>query len=161
MACVSAAPPIELEREIACPRLHAFEVFTARTANWWPRELSRSGMTQFTVALEPWVGGRMYERTSEGDEFDWAEVTAWEPPRRIGFLWHLHGSRDDSTHAEVSFEAEGGSTVVRLVHDGFDRIGAGREELWQRSRGDWELALERFAAGCLVEPRDHPVEEER
>lgn len=161
MASVSSASPIELEREIACPRLHAFEVFTARTANWWPRELSRSGAAEFTVALEPWVGGRVYERTSEGEELDWAEVSAWESPRRIGFRWHLHGPREDSTDVEVGFTADGGSTVVRIVQGGFARIGAGREELRRRSREDWELALERFAAGCLVEPRDQPVKEER
>lgn len=161
MGSVSTASPIELEREIACSRLHAFEVFTARTANWWPHELSRSGNRDFTVALEPWVGGRVYERTWEGEEFDWAEVSAWEPPRRIGFRWHLHGPREDSTEVDVSFETDAGSTTVRLVHGGFARVGEGREAFQRRSREDWELALERFAAGCLVEPQDQPVKEER
>jgi hypothetical protein len=157
---VSSASPIELECEIACPRLHAFEVFTARTANWWPRELSRSGAADFTVALEPWVGGRVYERTSEGEELDWAEVSAWESPRRIGFRWHLHGPRESSTNVEVGFAADGDSTVVRLVQSGFARVGSGPEEV-RRSREDWGLALRRFATGCLTEPQDQRVKEER
>ncbi len=155
---MSGTDPIELERTIACPRLHAFEVFSARTDNWWPRELSRSGSTRFTVGVEPWAGGRVYERTVEGDELEWAELTAWDQPRRIGLRWHLHGPRERATTVEVSFSGEGESTGVRLVESGFAATGPGREQLRERSLGEWELALDRFAAACVVEPHGRPEE---
>lgn len=156
---MAATAPIELERRIECPRLHAFEVFSARTANWWPRRLSRSGAREFTVALEPWVGGRVYERTSEGDELEWAEVTEWASPRRIGFRWHLHGPREEGTDVEVRFTYEDGSTTVGLTERGFARAGPGREELRERSLAEWELALDHFAAGCIAEPQQKTEEE--
>ena len=53
---------------------------------------------------------------------------------------------------------EDGSTTVRLVEGGFARAGPGREELREMSLAEWELALERFAARCLVEPEDEKEE---
>lgn len=149
---MSGVDPIELERTISCSRLHAFEIFSARTDNWWPRELSRSGSTHFTVGLEAWAGGRVYEYTAEGEQLEWGELTAWQQPRRIGLRWHLHGPREQATNVEVSFSGEEGSTTVRLVESGFASAGADREQLRERSLSEWELALDRFAAACVVEP---------
>jgi hypothetical protein len=46
--------------------------------------------------LEPRLGGRLFERTSAGDEIAWGEVTVWEPPRRLGYLWHLRRDPADA-----------------------------------------------------------------
>jgi uncharacterized protein YndB with AHSA1/START domain len=54
------------------------------------------------VVLEPRVGGRIFERTPAGDEHDWGEVLAYEPPRRLAYLWHLRFDRADATEVEVS-----------------------------------------------------------
>ncbi|MFI7065170.1 hypothetical protein ACIBL3_29545 [Kribbella sp. NPDC050124] len=32
------------------------------------------------MVLERRLGGRIYERTQAGDEIDWGEITAWDPP---------------------------------------------------------------------------------
>ena len=37
--------------------------------------------------------GRIYERTPAGTEHDWGEVTVWEPPARLAYLWHLRPDR--------------------------------------------------------------------
>ena len=82
------ADPLRLSFVIACAPDHAFDVWTTRFTQWWPSGHSASGDPDTMVTLEPGVGGRIYERTSDGVVIAWGEVTAWEPPRRLGYLWH-------------------------------------------------------------------------
>ena len=55
------------------------------------------------VVLEPWLGGRIFERTPDGAEIDWGEITAWEPPGRLAYLWHIRRDRADATDVEITF----------------------------------------------------------
>lgn len=79
-----------------------------------------------TLTFEPHVGGRIYERTPAGVEHVWGEVLAWEPPRRLAYLWHLRFDRSDATEVEVTFEPDGDSTAAKIVHSGWERLGAWR-----------------------------------
>jgi len=110
--------PLELEFTVACSPAHAFEVWTARFSQWWPRGHSRSGEPDLTVTLEPRPGGRIFERTVAGVEHDWGEVLDFDPPSRLRYLWHIWGERDEATEVEVSFAPEGDATNVRIVHWG-------------------------------------------
>src|SRR5262249_43002769 len=76
------------------------------------------------VTFEPRPGGRIYERTPGGREHDWGEVLAWEPPRRLVYLWHLRFDRADATEVEVTFTPVEGGTRVRIEHRGWERLGA-------------------------------------
>ena len=49
------------------------------------------------------VGGRIYERMTAGDEHEWGEVTAFEPPLRLSYLWHIRRDRADATEVAISF----------------------------------------------------------
>ncbi len=40
---------------------------------------------RITVFLERRVGGRIYERTPEGVEHEWGEVTVWDPPGHFAY----------------------------------------------------------------------------
>jgi hypothetical protein len=40
------------------------------------------------IVLQGGVGGRIYERTADGVEHEWGEVTAWQPPTRLSYLWY-------------------------------------------------------------------------
>ena len=74
--------------------------------------------------LEGRPGGRIFERTPAGDEHEWGEVTVWEPPTRLGYLWHLRRDRADATDVEIRFVDRGdGSTRVEIVHRGWERLG--------------------------------------
>lgn len=93
--------PILLTFDVACPADHAFDVWTRRIAAWWPVDHSVSGEPDLAVVLEPRVGGRIFERLPSGIEHDWGEVTTWEPPARLGYLWHLRRDRADATDRVV------------------------------------------------------------
>ena len=99
-------------------------MWTTRFTQWWPSGHSASGDPDTVVTLEPGVGGRIFERTPDGVEIDWGEVTAWEPPRRLGYLWHIGRERTDATDVEVVFaDAGDGTTELQIVHSGWERLG--------------------------------------
>ena len=90
---VEPIEPIRLSFEVACPPEKAFRTWTERIATWWPADHTVTGEGDLLVVLEPRVGGRLFERTRGGDEHDWGRVTVWEPPRRLGYTWHLRADR--------------------------------------------------------------------
>jgi Activator of Hsp90 ATPase homolog 1-like protein. len=78
--------------------------------------------------MEPYVGGRWYERGEDGSECNWGKVLAWEPPRRVVFAWQINskGQYDPSllTTVEVRFIAEALElTRVELEHRDLDQLG--------------------------------------
>jgi hypothetical protein len=117
--------PLRLDFEIDCPAAHAFEVWTTRLSNWWPRGHSASGRDDTVVTLEPRLGGRIFEQAPDGTQVDWGEITAWNPPHRLGYLWHIGRDRTDATDVELTFVDLGdGTTRLEIVHSGWDRLGA-------------------------------------
>jgi hypothetical protein len=76
--------PLELAFTVDCPPEHAFDLWANRTSLWWPKGHSVSADPGLVVTFEPRPGGRIYERTPAGEEHDWGEIVAWEPPRRRG-----------------------------------------------------------------------------
>ena len=134
---------------LRCPPDQAFEVWTKDIASWWPASHTVSGQAGVTVVFEPRVGGRIYERTSTGDEHDWGEVTLWEPPRRLGYLWHIRRDRADATDVVITFDDDGaGGTVVRIEHTGWERLGADGQRWRDANAGGWSGLLPHFVAAC-------------
>ena len=145
--------PIRLAFEVACGVEHAFATWTERTSTWWPASHTVSAAPDLQISFEPRVGGRIYERAPGGDEHDWGEITAWEPPRRLGYLWHLRADRADATDVEITFvPVADGRTRVEIEHRGWERLGAAGEERRDRNRGGWAGLLPHFieaAAGPI------------
>jgi len=113
--------PLTLSFEIGCSPEHAFDVWTTRLSNWWPKGHSASGDPDTFVVLEPRLGGRIFERTPDGTEIDWGEITLWSPPNRLGYLWHISRDRSDATNVNLTFvELEDGTTRLDIVHDGWN-----------------------------------------
>jgi uncharacterized protein YndB with AHSA1/START domain len=140
--------PLELEFTVACGPERAFEVWAQRTSLWWPHGHSVSAAPGLSVTFEPRPGGRIYERTPEGIEHDWGEVLAWEPPRRLAYLWHLRFDRADATEVEITFTGEDAGTRVRLVHRGWERLGAKGPERRERNRKGWTSVVEPYRRAC-------------
>ena len=134
--------PIRLSFDVACPVERAFEAWTADIDRWWPSDHTVTGTDDLSIVLEPRAGGRIFERTPGGIEHDWGEVTIWEPPTRLGYLWHLRRDRADATEVEIRFAAAGGDrTRVDIEHRGWEVLGAEGETWRDRNRGGWATLL--------------------
>jgi uncharacterized protein YndB with AHSA1/START domain len=141
--------PLQITFDVGCPPDRAFELWTAHTSMWWPTSHTVSARADVEIVIEPGVGGRIYERTPEGEEHDWGCITGWEPPRRISYLWHLRQDRADATEVEITFgEGEGAGTRISIEHRGWEALGArgaDRRELNQRG---WTSLLPHFQAAA-------------
>jgi hypothetical protein len=142
---------LELSFEIACPPGHAFEVWTTRLSSWWPKGHSASGDPDTVVTLEPRLGGRIYERTSDGREIEWGQVTTWQPPDRLGYRWHIGRDRGDATDVELRFVDLGdGRTRLDIVHRGWERLGAEGDPFRQANAHGWDALLDAFGPAALA-----------
>jgi uncharacterized protein YndB with AHSA1/START domain len=113
-----------------------FRLFTEGIAKWWPTDTHSMGEGKIQdVVFEGRVGGRIYELWGDGSQYDWGEITTWEPPNRVVFLWKPNLEDQERTEIEVRFKVQGDSTLVDLEHRGWERIG----EMGPRARHDYEL----------------------
>ena len=142
--------PLRITFAVGCSPARTFELWTAHTSTWWPVTHTVSARPDVQVIIEPGVGGRIYERTPEGAEHDWGQVTCWEPPNRIAYLWHLRQDRSDATEVEITFVAdESDGTAVSIEHRGWERLGARGPERRQQNQHGWDSLLPHFqAAAC-------------
>ena len=147
--------PISLAFELSCPPEHAFDVWTSRIAAWWPLDHTVTGEAGLSVVLEGRSGGRIFERTPRGDEHDWGEVTAWEPPARLGYLWHLRQDRARPTEVEIRFVPLPGSrTRVEIEHRGWERLGDDAVVMRERNHGGWASLLPHFVQAATATTED-------
>jgi hypothetical protein len=132
--------------DVACAAEHAFSVWTSGIGTWWPLDHTATGQAALVV-LQSGVGGRIYERTADGVEHEWGEVTAWQPPARLAYLWYLGTDRADATEVEIRFLAQGAAaTRVEIEHRGWERLGTAGEHWRDRNRAGWQTLLPHFVA---------------
>ena len=148
--------PLRLSLDLQCPPEHAFRIWTERIDNWWPADHTATGDPESVVVLEPRLGGRIYERAPGGQEHDWGEVTAWDPPAQLGYLWHLRRDRADATDVVIRFLPEGTGTRLEIEHTGWERLGSDGDEWRSRNLGGWTTLLPHFTAA--TEPSTEPLE---
>ena len=106
----------------------SFAAFTGRMGRWWPRTHSIGAAPLADVVVEPRVGGRWYERSTDGAECEWGKVLAWDPPGRLILAWQLDANwKYDPAlvlEVEITFTAlQGGMTRVDLEHRNLERYG--------------------------------------
>jgi len=150
---VVAPAPIHKTVRVAVPPDRAFAFFTGRMGRWWRADHSLLKTERADIIVEPRVGGRWYERATDGGECNWGRVLAWEPPHRLLLTWQIDGTwtynPDLVTEVEIRFVAEGGdATRVELEHRHLERFGdlaiSARAAL--DSPDGWTGALAVFAA---------------
>ena len=144
------AAPLELTFTVACSPAHAFTTWAERTSSWWPRGHSVSQDPELTVTIEPRAGGRIFERTPQGEEHVWGQVLAWEPPHRLAYLWHLAQDRSDATEVEIGFAPDPVGTKVTIVHHGWERLGARGGALRDRNERGWSGLLPHYVAAATA-----------
>jgi uncharacterized protein YndB with AHSA1/START domain len=104
---------------IDAPVETAFETFTRQMGSWWPRGSHSLFESREGIVFDERVGGRVYERSADGEEGEWADVLAWDPPDRFVLRWRVNPKRG-ATEVEVRFTPVAGGTRVDLEHRGWD-----------------------------------------
>jgi DNA-binding transcriptional ArsR family regulator/uncharacterized protein YndB with AHSA1/START domain len=121
---VEAEGDIHMEQElkvsksivVEAPPARAFELFLD-LERWWPIKTHHMAEPAGeTAVLEPFVGGRWYERSDDGVETDWGRVLAFDPPRRILLSWQMSSDWDYEPNPDLASEIE-----VRFLAEGRDR----------------------------------------
>ncbi len=120
---------------VNAPLAVAFEVFIGQ--EWWPvgtHHLAQPHGSE--VVLEPFRGGRWYERAADGTETDWGTVLAWQPPYRLLLTWQVsprwtyEADPSRGSQIEVTFTPEGpDATRVDLTHRHLERYGPEAERM--------------------------------
>ena len=136
---------------VNAPLAVAFEVFVGQ--EWWPvhtHHLAEPAGRE--VVLEPFAGGRWYERADDGTETDWGTVLAWQPPCRLLLTWQVSSDwtyeQDPGrgSEIEVTFTPEGPHvTRVDLTHRHLERYGAQAERMRRILDGKGGEPLNAFA----------------
>ena len=123
---------------------HAFATWTERIQMWWPRDHTLSGGPA-AIVFDGRVGGRTFERTSDGNEHEWGVVTVWRPPDLLAYTWHLGVGPEGATTVSVRFSAiDRDRTVVEIEQSGWERLGAVAADLRRRNRTGWESLVPNF-----------------
>lgn len=112
------------------PPHEAFRLFTEEVDLWWRRgrRFRHSGGERGLIAIEPQVGGRLFESFGPAGRETVVEigrVQVWQPPARLVFSWrNADFAPHEATQVEVSFEPHGEGTLVTVVHSGWRGIRA-------------------------------------
>ncbi|MGB9377921.1 MAG: SRPBCC family protein [Mycobacteriales bacterium] len=138
--------PLRISFDVSCSVEHAFAVWTSAIGTWWPADHTVSGRPD-SVVLEAGAGGRIYERAPDGNEHDWGEVTVWEPPTHLGYLWHLNRDPDSATEVDIRFSGvESVTTRIDIEHRGWERLGDDGQDWRDRNGAGWETLLPHYLA---------------
>jgi uncharacterized protein YndB with AHSA1/START domain len=148
-----ATPPLVVEFEVSAAPAHAFETWTGRCATWWPPAHTVSGDPS-AITFEPRSGGRIVERTRDGEEHDWGRILDWEPPTHLRFLWHLFFDPSEATEVELTFTSNGHGTNVRLVQRGWDRLGEAAQLRRTRTKNAWGALIAEYERACAQSTGD-------
>jgi uncharacterized protein YndB with AHSA1/START domain len=150
-------PPVVKSVTVRCPPARAFALFAEDIGRWWPLSRTHTGPDPVDCAIEPRVGGRVFERAADGRETPWGTVLAYEPPHRLAFSWIVELSAGQEQLVEIRFTLEGPGTRVELTHSGWEKLGEAAASLRQRYDRGWATVFERH----FVEYANGPQSEAR
>jgi uncharacterized protein YndB with AHSA1/START domain len=141
--------------DVEAPIEHAFRVFTDGIGSWWNPDHHILQADLAEMVFEPYVGGRIIDRGTDGSECPWARVLAYDPPRLVCFSWdinlnwQLESDPAKTSEIEVTFTPDGPDrTRVVLTHRHLDRHGDGWEGMRDAVKQGWSLEAFATAAGA-------------
>jgi hypothetical protein len=142
--------PLRISIQVACSADHAFSVWTSHASLWWPLAHTMTGEKGLQVVFEPHAGGRIFERTPAGLEVEWGQIIHWEPPQRLGYLWHIATDREHATEVEIHFvPLDTNQTRVDIEHRGWERLGELGPGWRNENRSGWDGVLQDYIAACV------------
>jgi uncharacterized protein YndB with AHSA1/START domain len=119
----------------------ALRIFTENIGDWWPLVTHGVFDGRASVAFED---GELVERSESGERSTWAEVTEWDPPRRLSLAWHPGHPAQRATRVDVAFDADDEGTRVVLTHSGWEQLGDDVERIRSNYDNGWVLVLDRY-----------------
>lgn len=132
--------------DVNAPLRRAFHVFTAEIGTWWDKDKHILQAPLAEMVFEPFVGGHIIDRGTDGSECRWARVLAYEPPQRVCFSWDITTSwqietnPDRASEVEIVFtEIDPTHTKVVLTHRHLNRHGEGWQGMRDAVAGGWRL----------------------
>lgn len=142
----STIAPVEKRAQVKLSVEEAFKLFTEGIHTWWPLDADHSvGEKDVeTCAVEPRVGGRVYERLKDGTEHLWGTVQAYEPPHLFATTWHPGNPSELATHLEVRFTAADGGTLVELTHSGWEARGEEAQKYRDGYDSGWDFVFGQY-----------------
>lgn len=154
MTLTISPAPVRKSVYVKAPPQKAFDVFTGGMGGWWLKSHSINSSPIAEIIMEPFAGGRWFERGEDGTECPWGKVLVWEPPARVVLAWQTDGTwkhnPDFITEVDVRFTAEAGGTRVDLEHRNLERFGEHAAKIHEAfdSPGGWSGLLESFATAA-------------
>lgn len=137
---------VSTQADVDAPRDHAFRVFTEGIATWWDKDKHILEAPLAQMVFEPYVGGNIIDRGTDGSECRWARVLVYEPPSRVCFSWDINVDWQIETdpkrasEVEITFtELSPTRTRVVLTHRHLDRHGEGWELISDAVGSGWNL----------------------
>jgi uncharacterized protein YndB with AHSA1/START domain len=127
-----------------CPPDEAFELFTGRISEWWPKTHRPTKDPESELFLEP--GGRFWERSRDGREIELGRVLTWEPPHRLVLDFYIGTNAAQPTDLEVTFISENEGTRVTVHH----RAKPESEDLWALRAPVYEKSWESVLAALAT-----------
>ena len=152
------------------PIARAFHVFTAEIGTWWDKDKHILQAPLAEMVFEPFVGGNIIDRGTDGSECRWARVLAYDPPHRVCFSWDINTQWQIETNRQLTSEVEINFTEVSpvrtrvvLTHRHLDRHGEGWESMRDAVSGGWSLRpfAERIEAAGQVAGQRLPARQRR
>lgn len=141
------ATSVSTSAEVHAPIEHAFRVFTEGIGSWWNPDHHILDAELAEMVFEPFVGGHIIDRGTDGSECRWSRVLAYDPPGRVVFSWDINLQWQVETdpaktsEVEVTFTPDGPArTRVVLTHRNLDRHGEGWEGMRDGVSAGWSLA---------------------
>lgn len=98
----------------------AFRIFAERPIEWIPAGHTFIRNPQ-SITMEPWAGGRFYERGADGTEIIRGTLVTWAAPERIVMTWRIGANwqpvADDEKASliEVDFLSVGAAATEVVV----------------------------------------------
>jgi len=150
---LTSIEPVRKSVTVPADPQRAFELFTAHIQEWWPLRTHSVGTEHAVgIAFGQGAGAAIIETLADGTTSVWGTITEWGPPHRVAFTWHPGSAEAEATRVEVTFTQNGpGSTVVRLVHSGWERRPDGATAREGYDSG-WEPVIRCFAQTAASSP---------
>ena len=128
---------------VRCTPEHAFHGLHRAHGDWWPIE----GHSIFDdrprhVVWEGHVGGRVYERSSKGEEGVWGTIVVWDPPSELDDDLAPRPRRGDGAGARAS------ASRPRATGRGSTSCTPGWERVGDRTCRERMAATTRAGAWC-------------